>query len=95
LWILRERPESFRDTEKERCSRQEDKRRMNPILVPRTSNKVLGGFKLQTQWSVDETPVSPLPMSLTWGCQRFVRSGVSLCFKAKAKKKEDYEKAWE
>jgi hypothetical protein len=46
-WILRERPASLRealrpDTEKERCSRQEDKRRMNPILGPRDLKKVLG-----------------------------------------------------
>jgi hypothetical protein len=83
-WILRETPESFRegfrpDTEKERCTRQEEKRRMNPILGPRDLKKGCG-FKLQTQWSVGETHVSPLLMSLTWGCQWLVRSGVSLCF---------------
>jgi hypothetical protein len=29
----------------------------------------------------EETLASPLPMSLTWGCQWLVRLGLLLCFK--------------
>jgi hypothetical protein len=34
--------------------------------------------------------VDPLPMSLTWGCQRLVRSGFAIVFRIKKTKKGEW-----
>jgi hypothetical protein len=40
---------------------------------------------VQTQLCANETSTGPLPMSLTWGCQQLVRSGLPWCFKREKK----------
>ncbi len=59
---------------------------MNPILGPLDLKKG-PGFKLQTQWSVDENHVSPLPMSLTLGMSTVCQVRCVIVYLSKSKEK--------
>jgi hypothetical protein len=52
-------------------------------IDPSETPGITKGLGFKTQWFAIETPVEPLPVSLTWGCQRLVWLGLLLCFHQK------------